>query len=185
MGLTALKNEDLPHYTYKDYSQWEGRWEVIHGIPYAMTPSPRMRHQRLSMIIAFQLNELLGTCGICQTYQAIDWQITDDTIVQPDILVVCGDFEEREKLLVPPALVIEILSPSTARKDKIVKYELYQNAGVKYYCMVEPDPFSVAVFTLQNEEYLQTEDFTGGKIRFDLGPSTIDFDFAKVFESTR
>jgi hypothetical protein len=47
MGITALRIEDLPHYTYDDYVQWEGNWEIINGIPYAMSPAPSKKHQQL------------------------------------------------------------------------------------------------------------------------------------------
>jgi len=59
MGLTALKIEDLPQYTYQDYAQWEGRWELINGIPYAMVPMPRIKHQRVCGKIYNYLSELL------------------------------------------------------------------------------------------------------------------------------
>jgi Uma2 family endonuclease len=65
------------------------------------------------MKIAFQLDNLLENCENCRTYQAIDWQITEDTVVQPDVLVVCDEYTEREKLLIPPVMVVEILSPFT------------------------------------------------------------------------
>jgi len=55
MRYSTLKIEDLPHYTYDDYVQWEGRWEIINGIPYAMVPAPGRKHQRLSVKIAAQL----------------------------------------------------------------------------------------------------------------------------------
>ena len=183
MGLAALKTEDLPHYTYDDYAQWQGRWEVISGIPYAMAPSPVMKHQRLSMKIAFQLDILLENCGNCSTYQAIDWQITEDTVVQPDVLVVCGEYTEREKLLIPPVMVVEILSPSTARKDKTLKYQLYENAGVKYYCLVDPETNSAVVFELNVEKFreMAMAPFKDNKVTFDFGKCIIAFDFGKLF----
>lgn len=46
----ALKIEDLPHYTYDDYAQWEGRWEIIEGVPYAMSPAPTIKHQQRDII---------------------------------------------------------------------------------------------------------------------------------------
>jgi Uma2 family endonuclease len=183
MDLAVLKTEDLPHYTYDDYIQWEGQWEIINGIPYAMAPAPMMKHQRLSVKIASQLDQLLKKCGQCKTYTTIDWQIEEDTVVQPDVLVVCGEFSEREKLLIPPVLVIEILSPSTARKDKILKYQLYQNAGVKYYCLVDPNTHSAEVFTLKAETYQTLEPFKEGKVTFDLDSCIIQFDFNEIFAS--
>lgn len=182
MDAAALKIEDLPHYTYDDYAQWEGEWEIIHGIPYAMVPAPVPKHQRLSLKIAAQLDALLDKCTECETYQAIDWQLTDDTVLQPDILVVCGWNTGDKKLTTLPALVIEILSPSTSRKDRTLKYQLYEEAGVKYYCMVDPETDSAEIYHLGEGHYCEAEDFKDGKIIFTLGDCTIAFDFAKIFK---
>lgn len=182
MGLAALKIEDLPHYTYDDYVQWEGRWEIINGIPYAMVPMPKKKHQRISNKIAFQLEELLEDCPHCDAYLPVDWQISEDTVVQPDNFVICDEDIEGEKLSGIPALVFEILSPSTNRKDRILKYQLYQEAGVKYYCIVDPESRSVDIFKLQINKYRKTGDCKDGKIMFDLGPCTISFDFNKIFK---
>jgi len=182
MGLTALKMEDLPHYTYDDYVQWEGRWEIIHGIPYAMTPSPAKQHQRISHKIAFQLEGLLKNCPRCDAYLPVDWQIDEGTIVQPDNFVVCDENIEGEKIQVPPVLVFEILSPSTHRKDRVLKYQLYQGAGVKYYCIVDPETKSAVVFTMGDKKYKDLGEFQEGKIAFDLGPCIITFDFGEIFK---
>lgn len=57
--MTELKKEHLPNYTYEDYKHWEGKWELIHGVPYAMIPSPKIEHQEVSLNIGFQLKNLL------------------------------------------------------------------------------------------------------------------------------
>ncbi len=77
MGLASLKMEDLPHYTYDDYVQWEGQWELLKGIPYAMVPAPVLKHQDLSLDIAIQLKNLLAACEKCHVYEALDWQIEE------------------------------------------------------------------------------------------------------------
>ncbi len=181
MGLEALRIEDLPHYTYDDFVQWEGQWELIHGIPYAMTPAPSKRHQRISHKIAFQLESLLQGCPRCTAYLPVDWPITEDTVVQPDNFVVCDEEIDGDRLLNPPVLVFEILSPSTNRKDRILKYRLYQEASVKYYCIVDPEAKSAEVYSLRDSEYRQMDEFQDGKITFDLGPCRIAFDFAQLF----
>ena len=183
MGLEKLKLEELPHYTYDDYVQWEGQWEIIRGIPYAMVPAPAIKHQDLCVNIIYQLKQLLEECHKCKVLLPVDWQITEDTVVQPDALVVCSEDVkiEGKKLTIAPALVFEVLSPSTNRKDRVLKYQLYQEAGVKYYCIIDPDTNSAVVFTLGNNEYKKAEDFKEGKMTFDLGPCTIRFDFNKVF----
>ncbi len=185
MGLAALKIEDLPHYTYDDYIQWEGRWELIKGIPYAMVPMPTIEHQDISGKIYRYLSELLDNCPYCKVLLPVDWEVVEDTIVQPDLLVVCGENIEDikgEKLSIPPLLIFEILSPATGRKDRIIKYQLYQNAGVKYYCIVDPDTSSAEMFTLRDDNYKKEEDFRDGKMIFDLGLCTIPFDFHKIFK---
>ncbi len=185
MGLAVLKTEDLPHYTYDDYIQWEGRWEIINGIPYAMVPAPAFNHQRISSRIDGQLYRLLKDCKKCMALLPVDWQISEDTVVQPDNLVVCGENIDDKKLSMPPALVFEILSPASERKDRVLKYQLYREAGVKYYCIVDPESKSADVFTLRHKEYKKTEGFRDGKIMFDLGPCSIAFDFNEVFNNTR
>lgn len=187
MDAVALKMEDLPHYTYDHYVQWEGRWEIINGLPYAMTPAPAIEHQDLCVDIVFQVKSLLKNCGKCKVLLPVDWQISEDTVVQPDVLVVCGEIEKIKgnKLLVPPVLVFEILSPSTVKKDRGLKYRLYRAAGVKYYCMVDPETRSADVFELRGaDKYIEKEDFQEGKVTFDLGACKIAFDFGEIFKST-
>ena len=182
MGIAALKIEDLPHYTYNDYAQWEGRWEIIHGVPYAMTPAPNLRHQRISQRIGAQLEILLKKCKYCHALLPVDWKIEEDTVVQPDNMVVCGKDLDGKFLTIAPVLVFEILSPSTSRKDRILKYRLYQAAGVKYYCIIDPENNCAEVFRLVEDKFEDSKDFEGNKMIFDLGPCTIAFDFSKVFD---
>jgi Uma2 family endonuclease len=178
----GLTEEDLPHYTYEDYVQWEGRWELIKGIPYAMVPMPALRHQELCQNIAVQLVQALQDCQYCKAYLPVDWQIDEDTVVQPDNLVVCGKDIGGEKLTETPVLVFEILSPSTTRKDRFIKFALYEHEGVKYYCIVDPESSSVEVFELIDKKYQKRGTYTRGKMTFDIGKCSIDFDFDKLFE---
>lgn len=107
----------LPHYSYEDWMNWEGQWELIESIPYAMSPIPAPKHQRIATALSGELYNALKKCNSCTVYQPIDYKITEDTILEPDILIVCG-FIKKAFLDFPPALVVEILSPSTALKDR-------------------------------------------------------------------
>ena len=78
-----------PHYTYDDYCQWEGKWELIEGMPYAMSLAPIPAHQRISVKLITRFEMALDSCKNCQVYMPLDWKIEDDTIVQPDMLIVC------------------------------------------------------------------------------------------------
>jgi Uma2 family endonuclease len=146
-----------------------------------MVPAPAIRHQELGLKIAALLYNALEGCTQCKALLPVDWQITPDTVVQPDVLVVCGKNEDEKKLLIPPALVFEILSPTTARKDRIIKYQLYENAGVKYYCIVDPETNSIEVFTLNKDGYEKPDEYEGGGMIFDLGPCRIRLDFNQIF----
>ncbi len=172
--------DDLPHYRYEDYKQWEGNWELIGGIPYAMTPSPGFKHQRISQKIAAALEELLADCPACQPLVALDWIVSDDTVVQPDNLVICytpeGDFLTRA-----PELIFEILSPPTSRKDRITKFHLYEREGVPYYCIVDPDTRVVKIYRLHEGRYIKQADLQDEHHRFELGGCSIDFDFSGIW----
>ena len=83
-----------PHYSYDDYCQWEGKWELIEGMPYAMSPGHTPQHQRTSLKILIQFENALNNCKDCKVYAPIDWKIEEDTIVQPDVLIVCKPIQK-------------------------------------------------------------------------------------------
>lgn len=148
----SIAEKYRPHYTYEDYCQWEGNWELIEGMPYAMAPLPIPAHQRVSLVISMRFEEGLKNCKECKAYPPLDWKISDDTIVQPDILIVCNTIEKKF-LDFPPALVVEVLSPATASKDRGEKMELYQQQGVKYYLIVDPQFKKIEIYQLAGDQY--------------------------------
>lgn len=141
-----------PHYTYDDYCQWEGRWELIEGMPYAMSPSPVPEHQRVSVLLCIEFEKAIKKCKKCRVFQPLDWKITEYTIVQPDLLIIC-DKIEKKFLDFAPALIVEILSPATASKDRGEKMELYQSQRVKYYLIVDPQFKKVEIYEYINAQY--------------------------------
>ncbi|MBK9255371.1 MAG: Uma2 family endonuclease [Saprospiraceae bacterium] len=141
----------LPNYTYDDYLLWEGRWEIINGIAYAMSPAPNPRHQRLAgKIHSIFLNaiENIKKCK-CQVYQPIDFKITEHTVVNPDLLIVCKPIL-KQFLDFPPALVVEILSPSTELKDRNTKYHLYESFGIAHYIIIDPETEKTEIYSLNS-----------------------------------
>jgi Uma2 family endonuclease len=141
-----------PYYTYEDYCQWEGRWELIEGMPYAMSPAPIPAHQSVSVLLSFEFVKALKKCKNCKLFQPLDWKIEEDTIVQPDLLIVCTKIEKKF-LDFPPVLVVEILSPSTASKDRGEKMELYQSQKVKYYLIADPQFKKLEIYEYINTQY--------------------------------
>lgn len=129
----------LPHYSHSDYLQWEGRWELWRGVPVSMTPSPFGPHQRLiARLTYYFVSQLVEQgCTDCEVYTELDWIISDDTVVRPDLSIVCNHPVNRF-IETCPALVVEVLSESTAEKDRTAKYELFESQGVQYYIMIDP-----------------------------------------------
>ncbi len=136
-------------YTYADYLTWgeDARCELIDGIVYSMTPAPSRTHADIAKALFRQLDSFfLGKP--CQVYFApFDVRLPRedaadseaDTVVQPDIIVVCDETKLDEKgCRGAPDLAIEITSPSTASKDHITKKRLYEKVGVKEYWLVSP-----------------------------------------------
>ncbi|HEY4936441.1 MAG TPA: Uma2 family endonuclease [Puia sp.] len=156
--MSALVNI-LPHYTYDDYRLWEGRWEIIDGIPYAMSPALSIRHQWITGNIIRELGNALKLTECikkCKVFNFIDVKITEDTVVQPDASVVCG---ETGKLFLdfPPVIAVEVLSPSTQIKDRNAKFDRYQKFGVKYYLIVDVDINQFEIFRLSDEKIYEKQ----------------------------
>lgn len=160
-------------YTYGDYEKWpdDQRWELIDGVPYDMTPAPSRKHQEILGELHRQFaNYLLNKP--CQVYLApFDVRLPKgaeaeekvDTVVQPDLTVVCDPAKLDEKgCSGAPDLVVEILSPHTAAKDMKIKLALYERAGVKEYWLVQPVDKTVMVFSLnENGEYAKPAIYDG------------------------
>ena len=72
----------IEYYTYDDYCQWEGKWELIEGMPMAMSPSPTISHQATSAKILNQLMNSIGDCDKCLVLAEEDWKIDDGTVLK-------------------------------------------------------------------------------------------------------
>jgi Uma2 family endonuclease len=132
---------------------WEGKWELIEGMPYAMNQPLEPYYQNINGNLYFNFHKALTRCyKKYKLYPCIDWKISEDTVVQPDMLIVCGKIE-KNFLDFTPALVSEVLYPSTASKDRGEKIELYLSQKVKYYLIIDPQFLKVEVYELIDEQY--------------------------------
>ena len=147
-------------YTYEDYCTWDDdkRWELIDGIAYAMSPAPSLRHQGISMNLSrIFSNYLIGKK--CKVYASpIDVILNPkdkaDTVVQPDLIIVCDSskLDGKKACKGAPDMVVEILSPSTSKKDRIKKLKKYKDAGVREYWIIDPEATSIEVLILRYSE---------------------------------
>ena len=151
MGRAAL--DYLPHYTLEDYDRWEGDWELIDGVPFAMAPRPGFAHQRTGKRLLFLLEEALAGCAQCELFYEIEWRIAPQTVFQPDLAVICRPPQNARYLDFPPALILEILSPSTEAKDRGIKWEYYRQYGVANYLLADPKSGHLEAFHLEQGRY--------------------------------
>jgi Uma2 family endonuclease len=129
----------LPHYTVEDYARWEGDWELWDGIAVSMSPGPFGRHQRVAARLIYSLQRSIEQekCSAEVVYE-LDWIIGNDTVVRPDVLVLCEGMPDRH-LETTPAMVAEVLSDSTRQRDQTFKRDLYDRQGVNTYLLLDPD----------------------------------------------
>lgn len=165
---------EMSRYTFADYltSEEDERIEIINGSVIMMAPPSRI-HQKIRMEISRQLaNYLEGKkCAVYPAPFAVRLFENEneapkhvDTVVEPDISVVCDKNKlDNHGCKGAPDMVVEILSPSSLRHDRLVKLSLYQRAGVREYWIVDPKNESVQVFMLDNGGLLRIHEEYGRK----------------------
>ena len=175
MAIPAEKKR----YTFADVLAWDenDRIEIINGEAFMMAP-PSRAHQKISGEIFRQIaNYLEGKK--CEVYHAPfgvrlfeeDGDYPEDvyTMVEPDISVVCDpDKLDDSGCKGAPDLIMEILSRSTQRHDRLTKFNLYQRAGVREYWIVDPDSKSVQIFALEKGYYI-AKDFGAASDKLEVG----------------
>ncbi len=189
MIITDINQLDLEkRYSYSDYLLWqfEERIELLKGRIQKMSPAPNIKHQRVSTTLQGELYNCIKKTN-CHLFSApfdVRLPISEDlniskkyknkakklsdgkmmTVVQPDICVICDEEKLDERGCVgAPDLIIEILSPGNTQREMKDKFEIYQEAGVREYWMVEPNDEFVLVYTLQKGKYIGSKPFTIGE----------------------
>jgi len=145
--------------TYEDYAALptDGRVHQIIDGEHVVNPAPTPYHQRVSSRILVQLIVQLQEPGLAEVLPApIDVQLSETDIVQPDLVVLHRanlHIVTPTKIKGAPDLVVEVLSPSTARVDRVLKRELYRRAGVAEFWIVDPDEHMLEQLRLEDGDY--------------------------------
>lgn len=163
-------------YTYADYLTWkfEERIELFRGKILQLS-APGRRHQEISgnLYTGFHIFLKNKSCKVFhapfdvrlpQKNRKKDSEVT--TVVQPDICVVCDETKlDNRGCCGAPDLIVEILSPGNSKKEVRLKYELYEEAGVKEYWIIYPEEESIAVFMLEQNtnRYAGARIYAGGE----------------------
>lgn len=152
--MNALPQEKPHRITWDDYCRMpdEPRVEIIDGRIYAMA-APTVRHQHIVSELCFQLRKHFHGKPCIPFVSPIDVKLSEEDVVQPDVIVVCDKKQIRETHIEgPPALVVEVLSRSSQFVDRARKHPLYAAAGVAEYWVVTPYPAMVEVFRRKGED---------------------------------
>ena len=192
---TDINELDLKKtYSYADYLTWQfqDKLELIKGKIFKMSPAPSTNHQRISMELAGILYNFFKPHQ-CNLFAApFDVRLIDKkkstldkeifTVVQPDLCVICDETKIDERGAIgAPDLVIEILSPGNPNKEMKYKFDLYEEAGVQEYWIVNPADKTLFIYVLKENQFigmhpLIEEDSIQSKLFPDL-----DFQLAEIF----
>ena len=173
--------------TYSDYVQLtppdSGHYQLIQGELMTMT-SPNTRHQRIIRLLTKSLESYLEKYPIGEIFLSpMDVVFTDGDVYQPDILFILESNKhiiEETKINGVPDLIVEVLSPSNAYYDLVVKKKIYEKCGVREYWIVDPLQNTLDLYVLHNNKFqhkIQIE--KKGKIPSEIFPG-LDLDLETI-----
>ena len=163
-AITNFSDLDITKkYTYSDYLKWnfKERVELIKGFISKMSPAPSRFHQEVSQNLSgcFYENFKRQSCRVFVAPFDVRLQIKnekkDETVVQPDLCIVCDENKLDDKgCNGSPDLIVEIISPNNSKHDIHTKFNLYQEAGVQEYWIVDPTDKLILIYTLDDRKYI-------------------------------
>ena len=188
MEITKLEQLDLPkQYSYADYLQWKfrERVELIKGKILVTSPAPGRKHQSIAGNLHFVMRKEFNTRACNLYFAPFDVRLPRSTqhneniytVVQPDLCVVCDEAKLDDRGCIgAPDLVAEILSPGNSSRELKLKFDLYEETGVREYWVINPSEETVLVNVLNDEgkyktlrpivdDYIVSEIFPDIKIR--------------------
>lgn len=154
-------------YSYADYLTWrfQERLEIFKGRLFKMSPAPSTSHQKVSMkLTKFILQKFSN--HPCNLFAApFDVRLLDKkkstndseifTVVQPDLCIICDENKlDQRGAFGAPDLVIEILSPGNSKKELKYKFDLYEEAGVLEYWIVNPEDKTFLIYVLRDNQFI-------------------------------
>ena len=178
-------------FTYEDYrtTPEDKRYELLDG-DLLMTPAPNLKHQRVQVRLGSRLERFVEERALGEFFFApCDVVLSNHDVVQPDLLFVS---RERAHLLSDgaavqgaPDLVVEILSPATAGRDRGYKRALYAKHGVQEYWLVDPVDETIAIHRLRDGALVVAHTFGCGQTLRSPLLAGFELDLDAVFPSSR
>lgn len=171
---------------YEDYSNpfIEERYEIINNVRFDLKPAPTVKHQHLAGRLYYMIETTCHENGTV-LFSPIDVYLDEENQFQPDLVFILNenqDIIKEARIEGAPDLVVEVLSPSTSKNDKIAKKDQYERFGVKEYWIVDPVHLIVDQFILEQGKYhLYKTHATEGTLTSPLF-SCIEIKLEKLFE---
>ena len=174
-------------FTLDDYYAMpeDTRVELIDGVLYEML-APTTIHQDFGFQIAHKLQNYIeknkGKCWVAVAPVDVQLNCDNRTMVEPDVIVVCNrDKIIRRCVYGAPDIIVEVLSPSTKKKDLTIKLNKYTEAGVKEYWLVDPDAKRVMVYRFEEDVVLNIYGFDS-KVPVGIFDGKCEINFAELYE---
>ena len=160
-----MRQRDMQHHTYADYLIWsaDSGNELVDGIAYVSEPpSPSRLHQEYVLELGHQIVSSLTGKPVRVYVAPFDVRLPKhggaddeiDTVVQPDVLIVC-DLQKLDErgMRGAPDWIAEVLSPSTASYDRTIKLRAYERAGVPEVWLIDPVDRTVTIYRMEMGRY--------------------------------
>ena len=183
MSLATARKTD--HYTWSDYQCWpdDQRWEIIGGDAFDMSPAPLTRHQAIVGELHLQIATFLKSHKCKAFVSPTDVKLSEEDVVQPDLLVVCDQTQvKRTHIEGPPALVVEVVSEATLVHDRVHKFRLYARAGIPEYWIVTPYPHLIEVYELRGEHYVLSGGYSENEAVLSRSFHELALDMRRIFD---
>jgi Uma2 family endonuclease len=157
--MAAVAEKQAKHWTYEEYYKLDDdqRYEVIDGHLILMSPAPRTWHQHwvgelYALLLSYNKKHKLGSVYV----SPVDVVLSEENCVQPDIVFVLNENKgiiQDRAIFGAPDIAIELMSPSTSRRDRREKKALYERFGVKEYWLGDPTHRIIEVYVLRDGRY--------------------------------
>ena len=175
--------------TYDDYLMTpdDERWELLRG-ELIMVPGPNTAHQRITLNLVRFLSAFVEENALGEVFiSPYDVVLSRNNVLQPDLLFVS---REQQSIITAaniqgaPALVVEVISPSTASKDRELKRAIYAENGVGEYWLVDPDSRTISVMSLHDNDFREVGTYGTGEVLSSPTLEGIVLDLTRIFPSS-
>jgi Uma2 family endonuclease len=131
-----------------------------------------------------QLTNSIDECDRCMVLGEEDYKLSDDTVLRPDVVLICDEPHDAY-ITKAPEIVVEVISKSTAKNDENYKFYKYESEKVNYYILVYPNELIAKVYKLKDGKYDKQGDFSKESYKFEETLCNAEINFDKVFKRFR